>query len=204
MPHPIAFIHLPRTGGSSMGEAIKTRYEGRRYKVKVSAVLPADLAAAIPPRVEIIYGHMPYGLHEQLPVRYATVLREPVSRALSQYRAYQLQKAQRGQAVDMDDFMKSDSWVSVQTRKLSGLPGYPNAESLARAKRHLETFEVVGFFEDLDGFAARIGLATPLPHVDNAGPSPRPDPTPQQLDRIRARNALDTELYEWALAKFGG
>ena len=186
-----------------MHAAIKARYAGRRYKVKVAKILPADLKAAISRKTEIVYGHMPYGVHEVLPVRYATVLREPVGRSLSHFRAYLLQKAQRGFTVDLDQFLANDTWSSIQTRMLSGLPGPPTAASLERAKRNLETFEVVGFFDDLDAFARRIDLPVPLPHIDNAGPAPRADPTPEQLERVKARNALDTELYEWAKARFG-
>jgi len=187
-----------------MQAAIKARYGARRFKVKIPEDLPSDLAASIPLKAEIIYGHMPYGIHETLPVRYATVLREPVSRSLSHYRAFSLQKAMRGFTVTLDDFLFNKSSYNLQTAILSGLPGPPSAATLALAKKNLETFEIVGFFDDLDAFARRIDLPTPLPHIDNASPAPRNDPTPEQLERIRARNALDAELYQWAKARFGG
>ncbi len=204
MPDPIAFIHLPRTAGTSIGVAIKDTYGGRRYKVKTFDSLSPNLASEIPRKAEIIYGHMPYGIHEMLPVRYATVLREPISRTLSQYRKYRLQKSQRGSTVDMFEFLRSDSWCNRQARMLSGDPAEATRASLERAKQNLETFEVVGFFDDLDAFAEKIGLAVPLPHVDSAVDSPPADPTPLELKRIRANNRLDTELYEWAKARFGG
>jgi hypothetical protein len=72
---------------------------------------------------------------------------------------------------------------------------------LDRAKTHLRGFAVVGFFDDLHDFAARLDLSVPQSVVGHFKSSFVP--TDDDLLEARERNAVDVLLYDWAKKQFG-
>jgi hypothetical protein len=205
---PLAFIHIPRTGGRSLNRAIQASWPAHaRYKVKTASTDFAGLAGNITKHVRVIHGHMNYGLHEIADVRYVTVLREPVSRYLSHYQFSSFQRIGRGKrAASFEEFVGKSRLHNLQCRMIAGVwqddAAIPDGDLVERAERHLERFWAVGFFDDLTGFAKRIGLRAGLDHV--VEPRVMADPVVVDVETAAAVNAADIEFYRKALRRFGG
>ncbi len=80
-PPPIAFIHIPRTSGSSLKTALRRCYGEDLCWLKLGGEFPPDGASWISPTAKIGGGHMNRGLHEFTSAPYATVLRDPIDGA---------------------------------------------------------------------------------------------------------------------------
>ncbi len=200
---PLAFMHMPRTGGTSISAAIDQRYGDKAFRVKSTSGDLAEIAAMVPRGVEVIHGHMNYGLHRHLPVRYATLLRDPVDRCVSHYQLYCKQRRnRREEPVPFNQFLDSKFARNLQCRFLAGVMStyVPAPELFARAKYNLARFEIVGFFDDLEGFAQRLGIEEPLPRLN--GELANFEPTDEERDFARERNATGYELYDWAREHF--
>ncbi len=95
----LIFQHLPKTGGTSLAEFLKSKH-GREnyYEIGNDPTLAPGTSLnqfiALPrakrDRFDLVLGHFPYGLHKFLsrPCVYVTLLRNPLERLLSMY--YQL------------------------------------------------------------------------------------------------------------------
>src|SRR5881628_2608535 len=98
------FLHIPKTAGVSVRWALRRQYRETGYLHLAlpdpSEVSPSPIADTISlegakrrladSRSEpfgVVFGHMPFGIHEALtrPVRYFTMVRNPVERVVSQY-----------------------------------------------------------------------------------------------------------------------
>ena len=88
---PLAFVHVPRTGGGTLSSAITTNY-GRQKSVGNFQIAPNETRerletfASNPSLWAAVGDHVPYGLYRRhLPAgtRYITILRDPVDRILA-------------------------------------------------------------------------------------------------------------------------
>ena len=170
-----------------------------------------------------VLGHFRFGLHDALarPHRYITLLREPVSRVGSLYRFQRLNEARYGALaglrlgddVDLARFVCEPPYAEVDngmTRRISGMNppiGACTPEMLAQAMRHLaEQFSVVGLAERFDESLLLLAHALewdelPLYYPQNVNTAS--DVSDQEsAELIRSRNALDVELYEFAVELF--
>jgi len=140
---------------------------------------------------------------------FVTVLREPVSRFLSQY--FYSSKSASHDRIDMTLEQAVETlgpkWGAAQVAyfadvgaNLSSTP----TEAVARAKTNLARLDVVGLVENLPAFARSLGraLETPLflQHANRSPTKRRPEDTiPAGLmDKIRELCQPDIELYEHA------
>ncbi len=140
--------------------------------------------------------------------RYVTLLREPVARAVSNFRM-----TQRAGVVtdDLDTYLDGPvarRHARVYLRYLTGRndiadDDVPAALDLARSR--LEKFAVVGFLDDIAGFMqayrAMFGVTLRMPRL-NAAPDAKPAYTDEQMARMRTLCAPDIALYDHARTLF--
>jgi hypothetical protein len=92
----LVFMHLPKTGGTSMRSALCGVYAPDEIALVypssglLGAMTRAEFASLpddVRDRTRFVMGHFPFGIHHQLarPSRYVTLLRDPVERAISLY-----------------------------------------------------------------------------------------------------------------------
>jgi Galactose-3-O-sulfotransferase len=174
----IVFLHVPKTGGSTLRAVLRFKYPGRHLFLhdpseqmqKFRAVPVQDRRAA-----RVVAGHLLYGVHQHIPQEsdYITVLREPVARAISNYNGilrrpghwFHDELVRSGMGLEEFAQAKAGPADNLQTRYVSGRrsgeylssgpsgrlePTALGAAALEDAKRNLERFLVVGVTERFD------------------------------------------------------
>ena len=173
-----------------------------------------------------VLGHFRFGLHHALarPHRYVTLLREPVSRVGSLYHFQRLNEARYGALagvrlgddVDLARFVCEPPYAEVDngmTRRISGMDppiGACTPPMLAQAMKHLaEQFSVVGLAERFDESLLLMAHALewhelPLYYPQNVNSQSAASIVSDEelAELIRSRNALDVQLYEFAVELF--
>jgi hypothetical protein len=210
----VIFIHIPKAAGRTMHSIVAKQYpreailaiEGRLGEAHLSSPLRDTR------RVRMVIGLVHYGFHQHLPKTstYVTLLREPVSRVLSLYRyiASNRNHHLHEQVVSkgLIEFVSGDDVDELengQTRQIAGITeGSVDTSSLVRAKHNLESFAAVGLVERFDEsiilLKRRLGWKLPFyarKNVTQTSTTRRASDA--AIDIIRARNALDIELYEF-------
>ncbi len=141
--------------------------------------------------------------------RVVTVMRDPVRRAISNYR---MALAAGIAPADVDEWLASPigrQHATAALRYLSGRASVPEAEAdsaFAVAMRRIEQFAIIGFLEDLPGFisafAGMMGVRLSLGRANEArGPAVSLDDG--QMKRLEAMCAYDIALYRRAREIFG-
>ena len=96
MDGTLVFIHIPRTGGTSLRAALERQFSAEEslfvYPRQPWAVSRRDVPGLddeAKQKIRLVYGHAPFGLHRDLPgrCRYLAVLRDPIDRVVSNYYA---------------------------------------------------------------------------------------------------------------------
>lgn len=217
----VIFLHIPKTGGMALTKVIQRSFPADRiYDVAQKRVSRIEndlrqLAETDAARLRVVIGHQPFGLHTAVPgpAVYTTILRDPVKRLLSLYHYareqpghFQHDTLTRGGMTLLD--LARDT-ANRQTRMIAGRrEGAPDAADLAQAKQHLEAhFPVVGLIERFEESVALMQghLGWPLRPLTNENVtgrrSQREALSSDEERELRAINALDYELYEFAAAR---
>lgn len=230
--HRIAFVHIPRTAGTTFGAYLDGLYAGRDvakfYADDAHPVVNEKLDAFR--RLEagekasyaLLRGHFVYGFDGgESGCRYVTLLREPVARLVSYYfyalkepmnylHTYLLQRR-----IGLESFLMSDASIDLdnyQVRAVSGAAFGSSRERvsgahLALAKRNLvERFAAFGLTERFDAsmrrFARQFGWA-PAPRAAQRGRVRARRRAWRRMPRVRrGKNRFDIELYRFAQAHF--
>ncbi len=224
---PLIFLHVPKTAGTTLRGVLAKRYRDDRSFV-IGNDINADIRrltrmdAAARHRIELLMGHMSFGLHRWLApgARYVTIIRDPVERVLSEYRFLKTNPRHpfhsRVKKMSLAEYLDSDftgQAANGQTRLLCGRhapgsPGIADREPLdeAHVRRAIENIDryclIAGtqehFEESLLLMARRLGWRTRPFFLDRnvtrheAGGL---DLGPDARQRVAARNRLDLLLY---------
>lgn len=229
----LIYIHIYKCGGTSMRRHIEehlvddsTQYIDHWAYMWEPDVQPLDrLLGNVMRSEELRFGPLRdpsgsvvvathcffYEWMKSLPdFRFATMLRDPISRVISQFDFEQrvFGRHEDQSIVDFIDGLSSYEF-NLQTAALCGSPRFPIDEiNLEQAKGNLHMFDFVGFVERFDeslGLFNRIfdiDSSAPAP-VENAGPPGQPLPD-WLTDRIRERARFDLELYDYARRLYRG
>ncbi|MEF3312888.1 sulfotransferase family 2 domain-containing protein [Paenibacillus sp. GYB004] len=218
----VIVMHIPKTAGSTMRTFILDQYEpGQVYRsYREYGYGKQDRLTA---QTRCIIGHDPFGTHHQQltkPYTYATMLRDPVERVLSEF--YYLKRWPRHDPYisaelekrnwDLDFYIGStdekflNRTFNTQTRYAAGQYS-PDCPDLELAKANLSRyFSVVGitdmFDDSLSWMRRQFGWRdTPYRNRNVAPGRPGEErPTGAQIARIAEMNGLDIKLYEWGKA----
>jgi hypothetical protein len=168
-------------------------------------------------RPRLIMGHTVFGLHERVPrpSTYITMLRNPVSLALSQYRYVLRTPTHRHHetalGMSLEQYVASGMALEMdnsQTRAIAGDLNTPYGACtdgmLERAKRHLdEHFSWVGLTERFDESILLLGQSfgwTDVRYVSVKVARRRAELAPADRALLERQNRLDLELYDHARA----
>lgn len=235
----LIFLHLHRTGGTTLRmEVLYNCLDRRKIFFFDGDELPTQCGSvqellAMPQaeqeKLEVIVGHMPFGLREQLPWpeswRYVTFMREPIARTVSTY--YQVRGSPtfhdtgdplRKSAYDdanrytLEEYVRHRrllSWngmCAFLSNKTFGKHFESDEDMFLEAWRNARELSFVGMMDDFDELVRRLCRM-----FDWKVPtySPRHALTPKdrtlsesELEILRAANAYDQVLYDHFRERF--
>lgn len=227
---PIASLHVPRAGGTTLNNAHHqiARYAGYRQVIIDGPIRfrrDAEYAAALNPvgtgwlrDAYVIYGHFSYGLHSllQTPVGYITVLRDPIDRMLSDWHhsrppneSHSIRTWQELYKVTPAPIRcRTSHFVdNLQVRMISGVlsAGEPcPPEALTIAKRNLRrNFFLFGVLDEFEAFLSAYLTLLDLPSLVIAPLRVGEILPDSHEDRAQFRDfhKWDIELLDWARAR---
>jgi hypothetical protein len=233
MGSPIIFLHVQKTGGSTIRGILRREY-GQDVIAGIPGVFNHELLQeTIEQRkseydaIDVLSGHMVFGAHRHLPpgYTYITFLRDPVDRVISDY-YYVLRTPSHDyhEPVATDGYSLSEyveSGITFYTnnlhaRLISGegehVPFGECTPAMAdKAIRNLEEHpSVVGLTEHFDKsiilMKQRLGWSLPFYRVQNSTSNRPQKDEVSESDRalIQEYNAIDQSLYEYARECFEG
>jgi Galactose-3-O-sulfotransferase len=220
----VIFLHIPKAGGTTLNGIINQQYPKRttfRFHGIETWNTINDLPQQRRESLRLIRGHFAFGLHQFLPcpTTYFTLLRDPIARFVSEYhyirRSPGLKSHEQLQAMTLEEYVdvKGQGAGNLQTRLIFGLSktsATTPSEVVATAKRNLDQyFGVVGLVEQFDEtlvlLQKQFNWRSPVyvqQNVTSAGEKKRAAIADATLEKIKQCNAMDLELYEYAVHKF--
>ncbi len=229
----LVFVHMPKTGGSTLQRIVDRQFRGRMMftvegdsagTVQASLARLESMDPAARRGIACLKGHIAFGVHRffEQPVRYTTMVRDPVDRVVSHYfftrstPRHWLHRKVVEERLSLEDYVHlrmREGMANYYTRVLSGLVNWEDltravadlsTDALARARANLEAhFSVVGLTERFDESILLMKEAYGWGSVhyvkDNVTPGKPLDPvTDREREVILDYNALDVELYAFA------
>lgn len=185
----ICFIHVPKCGGTSFGEALAREYGlvarlgGRLATVDPVVSKRAAAVAGQPlsryrealllyhlghPRTRFVAGHVEYSPrgHDAFPDwRYVTLLRDPVAKWFSQYFYNRYKESDHSRVeLELEDFLATPAARDYGSDYVRFFARAKDADlrseaAIADALAGLERFAVVGVLEELERFLADFEAA---------------------------------------------
>jgi len=224
---PLVFLHVPKTGGTTLAAVINRHYAGvPTYSIKGADIpggverlraLPAEQRAAI----RLLKGHQSFGLHEYLApgARYLAMLRHPVGRVASHYNyllsnsTHVLHAQLKQSGLDLAQYASSRLFPELdngQTRLIAGvwddraLVEADLQQAIANIEQH---FAWVGLMERFDESLVQLGMSLGWLDIRYRKRNVSERATASLIDeRARAAilqsNALDLRLYDYVCARF--
>lgn len=230
MDSVLIFVHIPKTGGITLNNIIDNNYKkGTIFQFDKENHLESfiKLTDSEKSKYKCFRGHIGYGVHHYLPkgisVKYVTMLRNPIDRAVSHY-YYVLRKpdhylheevCRRG--MSLEEYIAgglTSELYNGQTRLLASVDGEPidfnkkdiiDENDLKIAKNNLKkSFSFVGITQEFD---VSILLLKEIFHWDKIyyykNNVSRSRPTLNSIgdnikDIIKKNNSVDMKLYEYA------
>ena len=223
------FVHVQKAAGTSLLRRFRRVFteeqiypddsDGHQHTV-APQIMPEQLVARWAvrgDRIRLVTGHLPLCTTELVDVPFTTltVVREPVERTLSylrHHRWFHPEDADRPLEEIYEDPFRYHGMIHNHMVKLFGMTVEEmtsgmlthiefTPEHLARAKAGLASVDVVGLQDDFEGFCReledRFGWDLGKPVRAN---TTEPADIPASLvERIAADNALDAELYRFAV-----
>lgn len=225
--HSLVFLHIPKTAGTTLRDVIARQYPEEAIFV-IGEDANGDIARfktvseATSSDIRVLSGHMSFGLHRYLPppVTYITVLRDPISRALSDYGFVKSNPYhpiyETVSKMSLTEYMTSGITGQLsngQTRLISGECkdgniGIPTVRELTdrdyeNALKNLsDFFSVAGtqerFLESLMAMRMMLGWRYPFHTKRNVTTKPLSETTLSVEDKalLKRINQYDTLLYE--------
>lgn len=221
------FIHIPKTGGSCVRTVLARNY-GNGEIFGFDGPVKAwrhflETKDGYTSKTRMLHGHVPYGVADGLAreARYATILRDPISRLVSDYLfALTPESGYHGDvvksAMSFRDFCfgMNNLLSNAQSKWIAGihpLEGVDIDENdlRERALRALSQYHVVGINEYLPEtmllMARCFGWKPPVFHSVNISPMSgalRAALTEKIRSEIAKNNAVDIEIYGIARRRF--
>jgi hypothetical protein len=206
----LIFLHLPKTGGSSVVNALHQIY-GLEHSQLVLADDDPALDQAIEAEKPFIHGHISVkGLHKAQAWYTATVLRDPVDRVVSRYvhlvfGAHDNLKAEREKYQNFEDYLESTYANNWQCQMLCGEWHQPISPALFdKACEEMNKLDWVGtqdrLAEAMLDLQKRLGFATRYKPRTNLRRSQEMwlEIKSRYAAAIADRNQYDRKLYEQA------
>jgi Sulfotransferase family len=221
------FLHIPKTAGTTLVRILHRQYAKPGY-VSIKAGTSFENAKLQVVREEerfrLVYGHVPFGIHDALnrPVRYFTLVRDPVERVLSHYyfarsrQAHRLYSQITEKRMTLRDYVMSGITGELANGQTALLAGEelddPSGDLslLERAQANIMShFAAVGVTEDFDRtivlFKLTLGWRKTLAYESVNVAAGRPNAASvdeETLDLIQSQNRLDEALYRFVRDRF--
>jgi Galactose-3-O-sulfotransferase len=219
----LIFLHIPKTAGTTLNRIIECQYSPFEiftvdpHRIRATAERFKRLPEARRRRIQVVRGHLFYGIHEFLPqgATYITLLRDPVARLLSSYYFVlrrplnPLHRKLKKEGLSIEDCIRLfPDRNNTQCRFIAGVKDTAvNDERLLEiAKENLsKSFSVIGicerFEESLILISKTFGWEIST-YQNHKVAKTRPKAEPRLADIIREHNRLDVELYEFGKRLF--
>lgn len=224
----VIFMHIPKAAGTTMHTILERAYRGRIICDLDTADLRASIAGfkRLPQeekdKIDLLKGHLPFGMHEGFlrDFTYITMLRNPVDRIVSHYRyasenhSHYLNRHIVESNMDVVAYVESgisteldNAMVRILSGRLYDVPyGGCDSGMLENAKSNLARhFSTIGLAESFDEsvllMKLKLGWSSYPVYYRKKVSKVRGSTAgldEEARERIKARNQLDWELYEFA------
>jgi len=197
---PLLFIHVPKTGGSSLGKVFGLWFPRTIHAALVQSVFETIKNNPSTKACTVYYGHIP-----KVPVGWSnqvmTVLRDPFNRAVSEYFHRKRRKMELPYG-SLEDFIKRAIQSSMATRFEGETVTLDNYKEYID-KRHLFVGAMEHLQASIDGMADVLGKQSVKVEKLNVGKHLYDEPIPEHLrEEFEAKYALDVAIHRYVLSRF--